>query len=115
MQSGVDVLNNAIKSTQTIYTHAFMVRLGGGECLSSLGVDKKNKRRELTDREKDGRMDGQTLEDPERRMVLFEGRQWRKRWSGSWMQLSATGNAKLEKEGDSHKKWGTRTASTCSD
>lgn len=49
-----------------IHTRAFMVRLGGGECLSSLGVDKKDKRRELTDGEKDRQMDGQSLEMTQR-------------------------------------------------
>lgn len=49
-----------------MHTLALMVRLGRGECLSSLGVDKKDKRRELTDGEKDGRMDGQSLEMTQR-------------------------------------------------
>lgn len=81
-----------------MHTLAFMVRLGRGECLSSLGVDKKDKRRELTDGE--GWTDGRAIlrDDPEGRVVSLEGRQWRKRRSGSWMQLSATGNTKLERE-----------------
>lgn len=39
-----------------------MVRLGEGKCLSSLGFDKKDKRRELTDGEKEGRVEEQSLE-----------------------------------------------------
>lgn len=64
----------------------------------------------------DGWTDGWAIlrDDTERRVVLFEGRQWRKGGLGAGC-MSAIGNTYLEKEGDSHKKWWARAASTCFD